>query len=43
MLTRQETVVFQTISRALDSEKSGISDGEQHVARSLMTPPKFAT
>ncbi len=37
-LTGQETVVFQTMSRALDSEKSGISYGEQHVARPLMTP-----
>ncbi|MDP3258536.1 type IV secretory system conjugative DNA transfer family protein, partial [Bosea sp. (in: a-proteobacteria)] len=37
-LTGQETVVFQTMSRALDSEKSGISYGEQHVARTLMTP-----
>jgi type IV secretion system protein VirD4 len=37
-LTGQETVVFQTMSRALDSEKSGISYGEQHVARLLMTP-----
>jgi|TARA_B100001105_G_C22193496_1_gene357981 type IV secretion system protein VirD4 len=26
------------MSRALDSEKSGISYGEQHVARPLMTP-----
>jgi type IV secretion system protein VirD4 len=37
-LTGQETVVFKTMSRALDSEKSGISYGEQHVARPLMTP-----
>lgn len=37
-LTGQETVVFNTMSRALDSEKSGISYGEQHVARPLMTP-----
>jgi type IV secretion system protein VirD4 len=26
------------MSRALDAEKSGISYGEQHVARPLMTP-----
>jgi type IV secretion system protein VirD4 len=37
-LLGQETVVFQTISRALDSEKSGISYGEQHTARPLLTP-----
>ncbi len=37
-LTGQETVVFQTMSRALDAEKSGISYGEQHVAHPLMTP-----
>ena len=36
-LTGQETVVFKTMSRALDSEKTGISYGEQHVARPLMT------
>jgi type IV secretion system protein VirD4 len=34
----QETVVFQTMGRALDSEKSGISFGEQHTARQLLTP-----
>jgi type IV secretion system protein VirD4 len=34
----QETVVFQTMSRALDSDKSGISYGEQHTARPLLTP-----
>jgi len=33
-----ETVVFQTMSRALDSEKSGISHSEQHTARPLLTP-----
>jgi type IV secretion system protein VirD4 len=37
-LLGQETVVFQTMSRALDSEKSGISYGEQHTARPLLTP-----
>jgi type IV secretion system protein VirD4 len=34
----QETVVFQTMGRALDSDKSGISFGEQHTARQLLTP-----
>jgi type IV secretion system protein VirD4 len=37
-LLGQETVVFQTMSRALDSDKSGISYGEQHTARPLLTP-----
>lgn len=37
-LLRQETVVFQTMSRALDYEKSGISLGEQHTGRPLLTP-----
>ena len=37
-LLGQGTVVFQTMARALDSEKSGISYSEQHVARALMTP-----
>ncbi|GHD21355.1 type IV secretory system conjugative DNA transfer family protein [Tianweitania populi] len=37
-LLGQETVVFQTMSRALDSEKSGISFGEQHIGRPLLTP-----
>jgi len=34
----QSTVVFNTMGRALDSDKSGISYGEQHTARPLMTP-----
>lgn len=37
-LLGQETTVFQTMGRALDSEKSGISFGEQHTARPLLTP-----
>jgi type IV secretion system protein VirD4 len=37
-LLGQQTVVFQTISRALDSEKSGLSFSEQHTGRSLLTP-----
>jgi type IV secretion system protein VirD4 len=37
-LLGQETVVFQTMGRALDSDKSGLSYSEQHIARSLMTP-----
>lgn len=37
-LLGQETVVFQTMARALDSEKSGISYSEQHTGRALLTP-----
>ena len=37
-LLGQETVVFQTMGRALDSDQSGISLGEQHTARALLTP-----
>ncbi|KQT65873.1 conjugal transfer protein TraG [Aureimonas sp. Leaf460] len=33
-----ETVVFQTMARALDAEQSGISYAEQHTARALLTP-----
>jgi type IV secretion system protein VirD4 len=37
-LLGQETVVFQTMSRALDSEETGISYGEQHTARPAADP-----
>jgi type IV secretion system protein VirD4 len=37
-LMGQETVIFQTMARALDSEQSGISYNEQHTGRPLMTP-----
>jgi type IV secretion system protein VirD4 len=37
-LLGQETVLFQTMSRALDAEKSGLSFSEQHTARALLTP-----
>ncbi len=37
-LLGQSTVVFQTMSRNLDSEQSGITYGEQHTGRSLLTP-----
>jgi type IV secretion system protein VirD4 len=37
-LLGQETVVFQTVSRALDAEASGITQSEQHVGRPLLTP-----
>ncbi|MEY2336416.1 type IV secretory system conjugative DNA transfer family protein [Acidithiobacillus ferrianus] len=37
-LLGQETVVFQTMSRALDSERSGLSFAEHHAGRPLFTP-----
>ncbi|OCP36141.1 type IV secretory system conjugative DNA transfer family protein [Ensifer sp. LC163] len=37
-LLGQETVVFQTMSRALDAEKSGLTFSEQRAARALLTP-----
>ncbi|MUO45422.1 TraM recognition domain-containing protein [Agrobacterium vitis] len=37
-LLGQETVVFQTMARALDSENSGISVSQHHTARPLLTP-----
>ncbi len=37
-LLGQETVVFQTMSRALDSQQSGISHAQHHTARALLTP-----
>ncbi|NTJ35881.1 type IV secretory system conjugative DNA transfer family protein [Agrobacterium rhizogenes] len=37
-LLGQETVVFQTMGRNLDSEDLGISLSQQHTARALMTP-----
>lgn len=37
-LLGEETVVFNTLARALDFEKTGLSFAEQHVARPLLTP-----
>jgi type IV secretion system protein VirD4 len=37
-LLGQETAVFKTMGQALDSEKSGISYGEHHSGRPLLTP-----
>lgn len=37
-LLGQTTTVFKTMGQALDSEKSGISYGEHHSGRPLMTP-----
>lgn len=42
-LLGQETVVFETMSRALDAEETGISFGVQHVARPLLTPDEVRT
>ena len=42
-LLGQETVVFQTMSRALDAEASGITYGEQHVGRPVLTPDEVRT
>jgi type IV secretory pathway TraG/TraD family ATPase VirD4 len=40
-LLGQETVVFQTMSRALDAEATGISLNQQLVGRALMTPDEI--
>lgn len=37
-LLGQETVVFQTMARAMDAQQSGISHSQHHTARPLMTP-----
>ena len=42
-LLGQETIVFQTMSRALDSDRSGLSYAEQHSGRSLLTPDEIRT
>ena len=42
-LLGQETVVFETMSRAIDSDETGISFGAQHVARPLLTPDEVRT
>ena len=42
-LLGQETVVFETMSRALDAEHSGITFGQQHVGRPLLTPDEVRT
>ena len=39
----QETAVFKTMGQALDSEKSGISYGEHHSGRPLLTPDEVRT
>jgi type IV secretion system protein VirD4 len=42
-LLGQETIVFETMSRAIDSDETGISFGSQHVARPLLTPDEVRT
>ena len=42
-LAGQETVVFETMSRAIDAEESGLSYGQQHVGRALLTPDEVRT
>ena len=37
-LLGQETVVFETVSHNLDSDQSGLSYGQQHTGRPLLTP-----
>ncbi|MBK9009880.1 type IV secretory system conjugative DNA transfer family protein [Novosphingobium sp.] len=37
-LLGQETVMFETMSRALDADETGVSFGTQHVGRALLTP-----
>ncbi len=37
-LLGQETVVFQTVARTLDSEQSGLSFSQHHTGRPLLTP-----
>mgnify|MGYP000986552328 FL=1 len=42
-LLGQETVVFESMSRAIDAEETGISFGSQHVGRPLLTPDEVRT
>lgn len=42
-LLGQETVVFETTSRNLDSDRSGITQAEQHTGRPLLTPDEVRT
>lgn len=40
-LLGQETVVFQTMARAIDAEQSGITYSQHHTARPLLTPDEI--
>jgi len=42
-LLGQETVMFETMSRALDAQESGVSFSTQHVGRALLTPDEVRT
>src|SRR3546814_7484920 len=42
-LLGQETVVFESMSRAIDAEETGISFGSQHVGRPLLPPDEVRT
>jgi type IV secretion system protein VirD4 len=42
-LLGQETVVFETVSRAIDAEASGLSFTQHHTARALLTPDEVRT
>ena len=42
-LLGQETVIFQTMSRAIDAEETGLSFSHQHTARPLLTPDEVRT
>ena len=42
-LLGQETVVFETMSRAIDADETGFSYGQQHVGRALLTPDEVRT
>jgi type IV secretion system protein VirD4 len=42
-LLGQETVMFETMSRALDAQETGLSFGVQHVGRPLLTPDEVRT
>ena len=42
-LLGQETLVFETVSRAIDAEGTGITFGQPHVGRPLLTPDEVRT
>jgi len=42
-LLGQETVVFETVSRAIDAEETGLSFSQHHTGRALLTPDEVRT
>ncbi len=42
-LLGQETVTFETMSRAIDAKESGLSFAQHHTARALLTPDEVRT